>query len=128
MVRFHFKLRNVEPSKKYLNKVINATNYSDMQELLSKEYPQGDKIHRMGQGFSHMLQMMTSEFIRSLERTDFSYEGENTSFNNSTHEKSVNTGLLINYKEQKNSDIFNDKKMPKIQLPKVKTFSKKYHY
>jgi len=34
MVRFHFKLRNVNFSKKKNNNVINATDYYDMQELL----------------------------------------------------------------------------------------------
>lgn len=34
LVRFHFKLKNAKVNKKYLNKVINATNYPDMQELM----------------------------------------------------------------------------------------------
>lgn len=34
LVRFHFKLRNAKVDKKYLDKVINATNYPDMQELM----------------------------------------------------------------------------------------------
>lgn len=34
MVRFHFKLRNVEFPKKFKNNIINATSYYDMQDLL----------------------------------------------------------------------------------------------
>lgn len=34
LVRFHYKLKNAKVDKKYLNKVINATNYPDMQELM----------------------------------------------------------------------------------------------
>ena len=34
LVRFHFRLRNLEIPKKYTNHVINATDYNDMQELL----------------------------------------------------------------------------------------------
>ena len=34
LVRFHFRLKNVEIPKKYIKNVINATSYNDMQELL----------------------------------------------------------------------------------------------
>ena len=34
MVRFHFRLRNLEIPKKYTKNVVNATDYNDMQELL----------------------------------------------------------------------------------------------
>ena len=34
MVRFHFRLRNLEIPKKYVKNVVNATDYNDMQELL----------------------------------------------------------------------------------------------
>lgn len=34
LVRFHFRLRNFKIPKKYVNNVINATDYNDMQELL----------------------------------------------------------------------------------------------
>jgi len=34
------------------------------------KYPQGERIYRMGQGFSHMLQMMTSEFVQTFEHND----------------------------------------------------------
>lgn len=34
LVRFHFRLRNLEIPKKYIKHVINVTDYNDMQELL----------------------------------------------------------------------------------------------
>lgn len=34
LVRFHFRLRNLEIPEKYIDHVINATSYNDMQELL----------------------------------------------------------------------------------------------
>ncbi len=34
LVRFHFRLRNLEIPKKYIKNVINVTDYNDMQELL----------------------------------------------------------------------------------------------
>jgi CDP-glycerol glycerophosphotransferase len=34
LVRFHFKLKHAQIPKKYINKVINATDYPDMQELM----------------------------------------------------------------------------------------------
>lgn len=34
LVRFHFKLKNMPIPKKYLEKVVNVTDYPDMQELL----------------------------------------------------------------------------------------------
>ena len=87
-----------------------------------KKYPQGEKIHRMGQGFSHMLQMMTSEFIKSLERNEYSFEGDNNYNNSSINEKNVNAGFTINNKEQMNPEIFDIKRSQKIQLPKVKNY------
>ena len=34
LLRFHFKLRSAKIPKKYLNNVVNVTDYPDMQELL----------------------------------------------------------------------------------------------
>ena len=45
-------------------------DYNSADYLPWKKYPKGEKIHRMGQGFSHMLQMMTSEFVKSIERNE----------------------------------------------------------
>ena len=46
-------------------------DYNSADYLPWKKYPKGEKIHRMGQGFSHMLQMMTSEFVKSIERNEY---------------------------------------------------------
>ena len=52
---------------------IKNENYNTADYLPWKKYPRGEKIHRMGQGFSHMLQMMTSEFIKSIEKMNFQW-------------------------------------------------------
>jgi hypothetical protein len=82
----------------------------------------GEKIHRMGQGFSHMLQMMTSEFIKSIEKNEFPQENEMSSRNNVSTQFNdrSNAGLIINGKDD---TIRNLKKFSKSILPKVKQFS-----
>ena len=46
----------------------NIKNTQPVQEYIPwNKYPQGERIYRMGQGFSHMLQMMTSEFVKTFE-------------------------------------------------------------
>ena len=55
-------------------KNINKENYTTADYLAWKKYPKGDKIHRMGQGFSHMLEMMRkSTKINKLKRNMKSY-------------------------------------------------------
>ena len=45
----------------------NIKNVNPPNEYLPwNKYPHQDKIYRMGKGFSHMLQMMTSEFVKSI--------------------------------------------------------------
>ena len=87
----------------------------------------------MGQGFSHMLQMMTSEFVKSIEKSEFPIEYDMSSKNNNTsynasnfaNDKANMTGFVINSKEQTQEDGFqNLKKNNKIKLPKVKQYSK----
>ena len=60
-------------------------DYSVADYLAWKKYPRGEKIHRMGQGFSHMLQMMTSEFVKSIEKNEFPQEFEMSSRNNNNN-------------------------------------------
>ena len=111
---------------------IKNDNYNTAEYLPWKKYPRGDKIHRMGQGFSHMLQMMTSEFIKSIEKNEFPLEyeinGKNINnnsniFNSQINDKSSITGLVVNNKEQIDEGFQNLKK-PKMKLPKVKQYSK----
>ena len=108
---------------------IKNDNYNTAEYLPWKKYPRGDKIHRMGQGFSHMLQMMTSEFIKSIEKNEFPLESElnskNINNNNSQiNDKSTITGFVVNNKEQIQEDGFQNLKKSKMKLPKVKQYSK----
>ena len=112
---------------------IKNDNYNTADYLPWKKYPRGEKIHRMGQGFSHMLQMMTSEFIKSIEKNEFPLENELSSRNNNNNsnmisnqlnEKSTITGFVINNKEQMTEDVIQNMKKSKMKLPKVKQYSK----
>ena len=107
---------------------IKNENYNTADFLPWKKYPRGEKIHRMGQGFSHMLQMMTSEFIKSIEKSEFPLEYEsakNTNNLSNINERAGMSGFIINNKEQIQDDGFpNLKKNSKMILPKVKQYSK----
>ena len=100
--------------------------YSAADYLPWKKYPRGEKIHRMGQGFSHMLQMMTTEFIKSIEKNeypqDFDINSRNHYMNNVSTQfnDKMHGGLFINNKED---FLKNLKRMSKTKLPKVKQYS-----
>ena len=119
----------------------NIKNASPTQEYIPwNKYPAGERIYRMGQGFSHMLQMMTSEFVKTL---DHNYNNNNTfNFNSDNESKlvknlnSTNTllyrndksfsGMRINDKEQVKEDILNFYRTgAKVKLPKMRKFMKK---
>ena len=104
-------------------------DYNSADYLPWKKYPKGEKIHRMGQGFSHMLQMMTSEFVKSIERNELNQDLEINTKNNfgnfnslSTqfNEKNYNNIVINNTKED---FIKNLKKNSKMKLPKVHPYS-----
>ena len=133
----------------------NIKNENPSNEyLVWNKYPQQDKIYRMGQGFSHMLQMMTSEFIKSignaqkendndLSKSYLKYSNNlmlernqlninNNNFN--TERKNSASVLRVNDKEQINEEIlkkisnyhlYNSKVKGKIQLPRVFKYQKK---
>ena len=127
----------------------NIKNSSPVQEYIPwNKYPQGERIYRMGQGFSHMLQMMTSEFVKTFENPvennnsnstfNFNSDSEinqtskqNKNLNTNTHtllyhssEKSF-SGMKINNKEQFKDDAFSfNRTGGKVKLPKMKKFSK----
>ena len=111
---------------------IKNDNYNTAEYLPWKKYPRGEKIHRMGQGFSHMLQMMTSEFIKSIEKNEFPLETEtsgkninnNSNINSQINDKSTIAGFVVNNKEQFQDDGFQNLKKSKMKLPKVKQYSK----
>ena len=107
-------------------------DYNSADYLPWKKYPKGEKIHRMGQGFSHMLQMMTSEFVKSIERNEFNQDLEINTKNNfgnfnslSTqfNEKNYNNIVINNTKEARDDFIKNLKKNSKMKLPKVHPYS-----
>ena len=106
--------------------------YTSAEYLPWKKYPRGDKIHRIGQGFSHMLQMMTSEFIKSIEKSEFPSELESNSKNNNNNNNNLSgqindnlgIGIITNNKDQaKEDNIINLKQISKMKLPKVKQYS-----
>ena len=130
-------IKNVNPSNEYL-----AWN----------KYPQQDKIYRMGQGFSHMLQMMTSEFVKSIGNAEKETEIDLTSRSNNlainpnlifdksqlvsdNNERKQSASVLkINNKEQINDEILkkinnynlnSNKSKGKVQLPRVLKFKKR---
>ena len=133
----------------------NIKNENPSNEYLAwNKYPQQDKIYRMGQGFSHMLQMMTSEFIKSignaqkendndLSKSYLKYnnnlmlEKNQLNINNSnfnTERKNSASVFRVNDKEQVNEEIlkkvsnynlYSSKVKGKIQLPRVFKFQKK---
>ncbi len=134
----------------------NIKNENPSSEYLAwNKYPQQDKIYRMGQGFSHMLQMMTSEFIKSIgnaqkendndliSKSNLRYSNNlmldknqlniNNSILNSERKNSASV-LRVNNKEQVNDEIlkkitnynlYSSKAKGKIQLPRVVKFQKK---
>jgi hypothetical protein len=125
----------------------NIKNTSPVQEYIPwNKYPQGERIYRMGQGFSHMLQMMTSEFVKTFdnpgennsimnfnsdnEANQINKQGKNSNGNTHTllyhsSDKSFN-GMRINNKEQVKEDVLNFYRTGgKVKLPKMKKFIKK---
>ena len=111
---------------------IKNENYTTADYLAWKKYPKGEKIHRMGQGFSHMLEMMSSEFAKSIEKNDFPDENNNNNLLSSeTHintvpnriERAASTKLKINKKdlsqEEGIQNLKGAKKSGKMKLPKM---------
>ena len=131
----------------------NIKNINPSNEYISwNKYPQQDKIYRMGQGFSHMLQMMTSEFVKSIGNAEKENDNDLTSrsnnltlnnnlifdknqINSDNNERKQSASVLkINNKEQINDEmlkkinnynLYSSKGKAKIQLPRVLKFKKK---
>ena len=122
-------IKNVNPSNDYLP---------------WNKYPQGDRIYRMGQGFSHMLQLMTSEFIKNIEKNTSEHQNENEQSHKSLNLNTINDntirlntnsnpnsektlfGLSVNNKQQ---TVFDDsqilqRKSGKIRLPIMNKYNK----
>ena len=110
---------------------IKNDNYTTADYLAWKKYPKGEKIHRMGQGFSHMLEMMSSEFAKSIERNDFPDENTNIYLNSDSYintvpninERASSTKLKFNKKELAQEENLQNprgsKKSGKMKLPKM---------
>ena len=122
----------------------NLKNNGISQDYIPwNKYPQGERIYRMGQGFSHMLQMMTSEFVQTFEHNEkdtkdnnninLSIENDYPSFNNKSVNKAFNSinnnNNILNQNEKSligarinNKEDFN--RTGKFKLPKMKKFTK----
>ena len=120
----------------------NIKNVNPPNDFLPwNKYPPGDRIYRMGQGFSHMLQMMTNEFIKNIEKNSNDHSNNEQSYkslnlNNINENGRINTnnninrektllGLSVNNKEQ----IFDDsniiqRKSGKLRLPVMTRYAK----
>ena len=110
---------------------IKNENYTTADYLAWKKYPKGEKIHRMGQGFSHMLEMVSSEFAKNIEKNDFPNENNTNIDNNNNYmntmpnqmERASSTKLKINKKDLgQDENIQNlkaSKKIGKMKLPKM---------
>ena len=112
---------------------IKNDNYTTADYLAWKKYPRGEKIHRMGQGFSHMLEMMSSEFAKSIERNEFPNENGSNNLNTENNiyintapdklERASSTKLKINQKNLIQDDnlqnLRGSKKIGKMKLPKM---------
>ena len=110
---------------------IKNDNYTTADYLAWKKYPKGDKIHRMGQGFSHMLEMVSSEFAKNIEKNDFLNENDANNDNNNIYintmpskmERASSTKLKI-YKKDLTQDegiqnLKGIKILRKMKLPKM---------
>jgi len=131
----------------------NIKNENPSNEYLAwNKYPQQDKIYRMGQGFSHMLQMMTTEFVKSIgnaqKESDIDLTARNLirhsnnvlieknqlNLNDNSERKNSASVLRVNNKEQVSEEtlkkingynLYSSKIKGKIQLPRVFKFQKK---
>ena len=92
-------------------------DYNSADYLPWKKYPKGEKIHRMGQGFSHMLQMMTSEFVKSIERNEELEINTKNNFNSiSTQFNEKNNNNMVINTTNNNDFIKNLKKKFKNEI------------
>jgi len=109
---------------------IKNDSYSTADYLAWKKYPKGEKIHRMGQGFSHMLEMMRSDIAKDIERNELNNEKNNNTINEYNYytntlpnkdERPSSTKLRLNKNEMTQQDYFigGRRKVGKMKLPKM---------
>ena len=112
-------------------KNINNENYTTADYLAWKKYPKGEKIHRMGQGFSHMLEMMSEDFAKNIEKNDLNLisENNNNTYANTLPSKERANSMRIN-RNKKGEASFKNIKFRKnllnnaAKLPKMFSFKK----
>ena len=87
----------------------NIKNVNPSNEYLPwNKYPQQDKIYRMGKGFSHMLQMMTSEFVKSIGNAQKESDHEHTPRNSGLNHNFVLDKNTFNKIEKNNLNNLNN--------------------
>ena len=122
----------------------NIKNMSPPSDYLPwNKYPPGEKIYRMGQGFSHMLQMMTNEFVKNVEKNANELQKDNEQSHKSLNLNTINDmgrlntnfinsektlfGLSINNRHnhiEDNQTVSNIRKSGKVRLPIMNKFMK----
>ena len=115
-------------------KNINNENYTTADYLAWKKYPKGDKIHRMGQGFSHMLEMMSEDFAKKMEKNEMfnddinNYNSENNNMYTSTlPNKERANSMRVKRDKNKEAILKNvklTKNLRKMKLPKMFMFKR----
>ena len=115
-------------------KNINKENYTTADYLAWKKYPKGDKIHRMGQGFSHMLEMMSEDVAKNIEKNDIINEESNNlnSENNNMHSSTIPnkeraSSMRVKGDKNKEGNIKNLKlgrNLRKMKLPKMFSYKR----
>ena len=117
----------------------NIKNVNPPNEYLPwNKYPHQDKIYRMGKGFSHMLQMMTSEFVKSIGNAQKETDNEFTARSNGRNPNIVidinnhtnltrNDNINLNINERKQSasvlKINNKEQFNEDALKKVNNYN-----
>ena len=108
---------------------IKNDNYTTADYLAWKKYPSGERNLRMGQGFSHILEMLSSDIAKNIEKNEFPSDIYKTTEDNyittapNALERAASTKLKINKKElikkEYNKNIIDNKKIDKMKLPKM---------
>ena len=109
-------------------------NYTTADYLAWKKYPKGDKIHRMGQGFSHMLEMMSEDVAKNIEKNDIINEESNNlnSENNNMYSSTIPnkeraSSMRVKGDKNKEGNIKNLKlgrNLRKMKLPKMFSYKR----
>ena len=108
-------------------KNINNENYTTADYLAWKKYPKGEKIHRMGQGFSHMLELMSEDFAKNIEKNDPNINSENNNniYANTLPSKERANSMRLKRNKKGESSIKNLKVGKNgMKLPKMFMFKK----